>query len=250
MINIIILLSVLFIFVEYDIVLRIGRVINRDAPVAYSELILFKSLDRIFSLIRSYRHFTLEVEDRVGRDGYPERFILVSNHQSIVDIPVLGYLFKRHRIRFVAKKELGRGVPLVSQALRMQRHCLVTRHGDPGQALKALDRFSRHCRDNGACPVIFPEGTRAKDGRLLAYHTGGLKRVLAIEPLPLVVVALEGGWRINGIRTIMRNLKGAGYRIRIAEVIPAPTSRQEIVEATRRAHQIAAEALEEWRSEA
>jgi 1-acyl-sn-glycerol-3-phosphate acyltransferase len=247
MINLLLLLCILFIFVEYDIELRVGRVINRDAPVEYSEFVLGKTLERIFSLIRVYRGFRLDLDDRVGKD-WPERFILVANHQSIVDIPVLGYLQRKRRIRFVAKKELGKGLPLVSQALRMQKHCLVTRRGDPGQALKALDRFARHCKETGACPVIFPEGTRSRDGRLGQFHTGGLKRVLATESIPLVVVAMEGGWHIHGLKGVMKNLKGSHYRVRIVGVIPAPKTRQEIVAAAEKSHDMIAEVLAEWRA--
>jgi 1-acyl-sn-glycerol-3-phosphate acyltransferase len=246
MINLLVLLSILFIFVEYDLVLRIGRVINRDAPIEYSENILWRAVDRIFALIRTYRGFTLEVEDRVGKD-LPERFILVANHQSIADIPLVGLLFRGRRVRFVAKKELGHGVPLVSQALRMQGHCLVTRRGDPGQALKALDRYAKRCRENGACPVIFPEGTRSRDGSLGTFHSGGFKRTLAAGSIPIVVVALDGGWRIRGLKSVMRNLKGSGYKVRIAGVIPAPRDRQEIMAAVARSREMVAEALADWR---
>lgn len=246
MMNILIILSVLLIFTEYDIVLRVGRVINRDAPIEYSEYILGRALERIFALIRTYRGFTLKVEDRVG-NRWPERFVLVANHQSIVDVPVLGLLFRTKRLRFVAKKELGAGIPLVSQALRMQKHCLVTRHGNPAQALAALDRFAVNCRDLGACPVIFPEGTRAKDGKLGVFHSGGLRRVMAAEAIPVVVVALEGGYRIHGLKTIRRNLKGASYRVRIIDVLPAPQSKQEIVATTERCRELIESALVEWR---
>jgi 1-acyl-sn-glycerol-3-phosphate acyltransferase len=246
MINLLVLLSILFIFVEYDLVLRIGRVLNRDAPILYSEYILWRAVDRIFALIRWYRGFTLDIEDRVGED-LPERFILVANHQSIVDIPLVGFLFRGRRMRFVAKKELGHGLPLVSQALRMQGHCLVTRRGDPGQALKALDRYARRCRETGACPVIFPEGTRSRDGSLGHFHVGGLKRTLAAGSIPLVVVALDGGWRIRGLRAVMKNLRGSGYRVRIAGVIAPPHGRQEIMEAVTRSRALVAEALADWR---
>jgi 1-acyl-sn-glycerol-3-phosphate acyltransferase len=249
MINLLILLSVLLVFVEYDIVLRIGRVINREAPVEYSEYILGRALERIFALIRTYRRFVLRFEDHIV-DRWPERFILVSNHQSLVDIPVLGYLLRSRRIRFVAKKELGAGFPLVSQALRMQKHCLVTRHGDPGQAMKALDRFARDCRRTGACPVIFLEGTRSKDGSLGHFHTGGLRRVLAEESIPIVVVALDGGSRIRGIRSILKNLKGAGYRVRVVDVLPAPLTKQDLLVASAKSRELIDATIREWRAEA
>jgi 1-acyl-sn-glycerol-3-phosphate acyltransferase len=249
MVNVLILLSVLIVFLIYDFVLRVGRVVNRERPVEYSEFILGLTLERIFSLIKSYRGFTLEVEDRLG-DRWPERFILVSNHQSIVDIPVLGLILMirmKKKIRFVAKKELGRGVPLVSLALKMQKHGLVTRHGDPGQALKSLDRFARNCKATKACPVIFPEGTRSKDGKLGTFHTGGLRRILSVEPIPVVVVALDGGHRIRGIKEIMRNLNGSGYKLRILDVLPPPANKHELAALTEKSKALIASALSEWR---
>jgi len=249
MVNFMILLSVLLVFMEYDIILRIGRVFNREAPVAYSEHILGLALARIFALIKSYRGFTLKVEDKLA-GPWPERFILVANHQSVADIPVVAHILLSmgKRIRFVAKKELGAGVPLVSQALRMQGHGLVTRRGDPGQALRALDRFARNCRKTKACPVIFPEGTRCRDGQLGQFHTGALKRILSQESLPLVVVALEGGWRIRGIKEIMANLKGSGYRLRILGVIEAPLGRQAMMSAAKQSHDMIEATLNEWRA--
>ena len=247
MTNFMIVFSVLLIFIVYDTMLRIARVIDKKACIPYSEQLLQRSLERIFALIRTYRGFTIDIEDRVGGE-LPERFILVANHQSIVDIPVLGLLFGARRLRFVAKKELDHGVPLVSQALRLQEHCFVTRRGgDPGQALRALDRYAKRCRINGKCPVIFPEGTRSRDGSLGTFHTGGLKRVLAAESIPIVVVALDGGTRIHGIKTIMKNLKGAWYRVRIAGVLPAPEGKQGVVAAGEKSRELIAEALREWR---
>jgi len=246
MINLLIAFSVLLIFITYDIMLRFGRVLDRKGCVPYSEFLLQRTLERIFALIRTYRGFRIELEDRVGKD-LPERFILVSNHQSLIDIPLLGLLFGARRLRFVAKKELGAGVPLVSQALRMQDHCLVTRRGDPGQALRALDRYARLCKENGKCPVIFPEGTRSKDGSLGQFHTGGLKRVLAAESIPIVVVALDGGWRVRGLKSVVKNLNGSWYRVRIAAVLPAPEGKKGIIEAEKASRELIADALREWR---
>ena len=246
MINLLIAFSVLLIFITYDIMLRFGRVLDRKGCVPYSEFLLQRTLERIFALIRTYRGFRIELEDRVGKD-LPERFILVSNHQSLIDIPLLGLLFGARRLRFVAKKELGAGVPLVSQALRMQDHCLVTRRGDPGQALRALDRYARLCKVNGKCPVIFPEGTRSKDGSLGQFHTGGLKRVLAAESIPIVVVALDGGWRVRGLKSVVKNLNGSWYRVRIAAVLPAPEGKKGIIEAEKASRELIADALKEWR---
>lgn len=247
MINVLLLAAILLVFTHFDLLLRLGRVFNREAPVAYSELILQRALRHIFALLRGYRGFKLEFDDRVG-DAMPERFILVANHQSLIDIPVLAVVLPDKKLRFVAKKELGGGVPLVSISLRLQGHALIKRHGDPVQAMRTLTRYARRCRRLGYCPVIFPEGTRSRTGKLGHFHVGGLRRVLAEEAIPLVVVAIDGGWQVYGLRPILRRLKGVTYRVRVAAVLPAPQGKQEVIAAVAESRRIIAEALAEMRS--
>jgi 1-acyl-sn-glycerol-3-phosphate acyltransferase len=246
MMNLLIVCSVLLVFAWYDIMLHLGRVFDRRGSIAYSEFLVDRALGRVISLLRSYRGFKVEVDDRLeGR--FPPRFVLVANHQSMVDILMLIVCLRGKKLRFVAKRELGSGVPLVSQVLRFQGHSLVARRVDPGQSMRSLDRFARRCRRDGSCPVIFPEGTRSHDGELLHFHSGGLRRVLAVEPLPLVVVAMDGGWRIAKIKDILHNLEGARYQIRIAAVLPAPTTKQECAAAVEQSKEIIASALKEMR---
>ncbi|PTM02675.1 MAG: 1-acyl-sn-glycerol-3-phosphate acyltransferase, partial [Bacteroidetes bacterium] len=63
--------------------------------------------------------------------------IIVSNHQSMYDIsPIMWYL-RKHHVKFVAKKELGRGLPSVSYNLRHGGSVLIDRK-NPRQALPAM----------------------------------------------------------------------------------------------------------------
>lgn len=245
--NILIVCAVLLLFSWYDAVLRVGRILDRKGALAYSDVVMDRVLERIFSILRCYRGFSIEVDDRLA-GKLPERFVLVANHQSMIDILILIVCLKGRRLRFVAKRELGNGIPLVSQMLRIQGHCLVARKVDPAQSLRALDRYARRCRLNKANPVIFPEGTRARDGQLKHFHSGGLRRVMADGPLPIVVVALDGGWRVATIRSILHNLKGSSYRMRVAAVLPAPATKQEVVAATERCKEIIGGALAEMRA--
>lgn len=247
MVNALILVALIFVFVQYDILLRLGRVLSREAPMAYSELVQRRAVEHIFSLLKSYRGFRLEVDDRIGA-SFPERFLLVANHQSLADIPVLWQMLPDKHLRFVAKKELGGGVPLVSLLLRMQGHALIKRRGDPTQAMRALTRFARRCKARGFCPVIFPEGTRTRTGELGTFHTGGLRRLLSVESLPIVVVALEGGFRIRSVKSVIQSLKGTRYRARIVAVLPAPQGKAEILDSIERSRSLIEAALAEMRA--
>lgn len=117
----------------------------------------------------------------------PGNFVLVVNHQSHFDVPVLFAEVERH-IRFVAKAQLFR-IPLFGAVLRSIGTLAVDRSG--GEKDKAtLNDAARSLADRLSV-VFFPEGTRSEDGEVKAFKKGAA--VLAIEAqVPLVPAALSG----------------------------------------------------------
>lgn len=98
-------------------------------------------------------------------------FILAPNHRSALD-PVFivlsdGY-FWLHKMRIFAKKELFQGKPLLAWFLRQMGAVSVKNGRDD---LSTLDSTIRECR-TGRGLLLFPEGTRSKDGRLLPPKSG------------------------------------------------------------------------------
>lgn len=98
-------------------------------------------------------------------------FILAPNHRSALD-PVFvvvsdGY-FWLHKMRIFAKKELFQGKPLLAWLLRQMGAVSVKNGRDD---LSTLDNTIQECR-TGRGLLLFPEGTRSKDGRLLPPKSG------------------------------------------------------------------------------
>ena len=98
-------------------------------------------------------------------------FILAPNHRSALD-PVFivlsdGY-FWLHKMRIFAKKELFQGKPLLAWFLRQMGAVSVKNGRDD---ISTLDNTIRECR-TGRGLLLFPEGTRSKDGRLLPPKSG------------------------------------------------------------------------------
>ncbi|HUW39666.1 MAG TPA: lysophospholipid acyltransferase family protein [Rectinemataceae bacterium] len=237
MINILILTAIILSFVSYDIILRILIAVFPDKAQDILQHYALKAVRRIFSTVKAYGDFSLGLDDVSGQ-ALPRRFLLVSNHQSLLDIPVLIHLLSSRRLRFVAKKELGGGLPFVSLLLRAQGQALIKRKGDAAQAMKALVRFAKRCRRDGTCPVVFPEGTRSRDGLIGEFYTAGVRRVLECESLPIVVAAIEGGWNVASIGSLVKNLRGTRYRVKILEILSAPKGKKEILEDVRRAREL------------
>ena len=127
-----------------------------------------------------------------GRTGYA----VVSNHQSLLDIVMIGGLLYTNFPKYVAKKELSRGIPSISLNLRWGGNALIDRK-DRIQAFRAIKEMAARAQERGVSVVIFPEGTRSRDGRLKEFKRGGTAMMLgAADQLPVMPVTISGSWRL------------------------------------------------------
>ncbi len=193
--------------------------------------------------------FTMVTESAIP--SLPHRFVLVSNHQSLLDIPVLITALPGRTLKFVAKRSLKYGVPLVSKCLRYGGDALIVRPRgriDTAQfraLIRELRRFSA-LTDEGACPVIFADGTRSRDGAVHRFHSGGLATVLEVRELPIVSAALDGGYRLRGLAGLAR-MGTTRYRVKFLSVYQPPESKAELRLAVQRMHTEIAAQVETWR---
>ncbi|MBL8898607.1 MAG: 1-acyl-sn-glycerol-3-phosphate acyltransferase [Planctomycetes bacterium] len=117
-----------------------------------------------------------------------QRQLFVANHQSLLDIPVL-FAALPVPVVMAAKKELFR-IPLFGWMMYAARFPKIDR-ANPDAAKQALQRSAERLRGTGVSVVLFPEGTRSRDGSVAAFKKGAffVARDLGI---PLVPVALAG----------------------------------------------------------
>ena len=127
-------------------------------------------------------------------EGVP--YIFVSNHQSILDIsPIEWYLVDFHP-KFISKIELGKGIPSVSYNLQRGGSVLIDR-SDPRQALSEIKKLSQYIQKHNRSAVIFPEGTRSRDGKLKPFRDNGLKMLIKYAPSALIVpITINNSWKI------------------------------------------------------
>jgi 1-acyl-sn-glycerol-3-phosphate acyltransferase len=118
-------------------------------------------------------------------------YIFASNHQSQFDIFAMQGCFN-FDFRWLAKKELFQ-IPLFGHAMRLAGYIPVDRsHGR--KAMKSLIEAAERIA-SGTSVIIFPEGTRSRDGKLHDFKTGGM--FLAIKSgVPVVPVAIKGTYEI------------------------------------------------------
>jgi 1-acyl-sn-glycerol-3-phosphate acyltransferase len=123
----------------------------------------------------------------VGREHIPENeaLVVMSNHQSHYDIPVL-YQSLGLRLRMVAKTELFR-VPLWGAAMRRVGMIEVDRSNPPA-ARRSLEN-ARDALRSGTSIWIAPEGTRSRSGLLGEFKKGGfhLAQDVGARILPVTI---------------------------------------------------------------
>jgi 1-acyl-sn-glycerol-3-phosphate acyltransferase len=124
-----------------------------------------------------------------GLDNLPagEAFVVMSNHQSVYDIPVMFQALPR-RVRMVAKSELFK-IPGWGPAMRMSGFVEVNR-GDREAAIRSLESAKTALAD-GTSIWIAPEGTRGPGDHLLPFKKGGF--ILAIETGARILPVSIGG---------------------------------------------------------
>lgn len=178
-----------------------------------------------------------------GKENLPKNvpLIFVSNHQSIMDIsPVEWYLSEFHP-KFISKKELGKGIPSVSYNLQKGGSVLIDRK-DPRQALPEIKKLALYIEKNNYSAVIFPEGTRSRNGKLKPFHDSGLKMLIKFAPSALVVpVTINNSWKIvkNGYFPLSL---GTRFSLQVHEPIsPNEMNFEDLMEKTREAIQSALE---------
>ncbi|MEO5789651.1 MAG: lysophospholipid acyltransferase family protein [Gelidibacter sp.] len=122
--------------------------------------------------------------------------IIVANHQSMYDISPITWYMRKHHPKFISKKELGKGIPSVSYNLRHGGSVLIDRK-NPRQALPAIMKFGEYIEKNKYAAVIFPEGTRSKNGIPKPFQTKGLEILIKKAPSAIIVpISINNSWKM------------------------------------------------------
>jgi 1-acyl-sn-glycerol-3-phosphate acyltransferase len=112
------------------------------------------------------------------------------------DIIAMIWYLRDFHAKFVSKKELGQGIPSVSYNLRHGGSVLIDRK-DPKQAIPMIKGLSEYIEKHQRSAVIFPEGTRSKDGKPKEFAQSGLKILCKYAPSAFVVpITINNSWKM------------------------------------------------------
>lgn len=220
------LLSFGLVLLVFDIA---GRLVLPFSMTAFEYVMagLQRALVGVFQLFgtRIAVHRSPKVEPHTG-------YVIISNHQSMLDIALIGGCLFTNLPKYVAKAELGRWIPSVSLNLKKGGHALIDR-ADAVQALAAIRDFGKRVQDHNRSAVIFPEGSRSRDGTLQPFKRSGARVLLdAADQMPVVPVAIKGSWQLNRMWPFS---PGATVEMWIGD--PIPRTAGDSAERLREAHE-------------
>ena len=153
-----------------------------------------RSMCRLMFLI-----VTVDGEENIVKG---QSYVFVSNHQSMFDVWVI-YGWLPVVFKWLMKAEL-RHVPFVGLACKAAGHIFVPRQ--KARASFASLHLIEQQLTNGVSTVIFPEGTRTKDGTLGRFKRGAFQIALDLQ-LPVIPISLSGCYEAmpKGAWTVRRH---------------------------------------------
>ena len=192
--------AVIILIIVWVPLLTVIRIFDRD-PAIYRTGRWFRRLGAAMTRVNPAWKISLKgVPDPVIRRA----MVVVSNHQSLADIPVISLL--PWEMKWVGKRALF-SLPFVGWMMKLSGDIPLER-GDARSGARALVYAGRYLKHN--CPVIlFPEGTRSMDGRVGRFSDGPFHLAIAsqVPVLPLVVDGSRDAlpkkdWRFGDISKI------------------------------------------------
>jgi 1-acyl-sn-glycerol-3-phosphate acyltransferase len=150
-----------------------------------------------------------------GRERIDRRtaYVMVANHQSLLDILVLFRLFTH--FKWVSKIENFR-IPCIGWNMRLNRY-IPLRRGDRASVARMMTECEAALRE-GSSIMMFPEGTRSRDGRLQAFKPGAFA-LAQRTGAPLLPIVVEGTAHALPKRGFVLQGRHA-IRIRVLDAIP------------------------------
>lgn len=129
--------------------------------------------------------------------------LVLMNHQSLLDIPLVVMALRPHHPCIVTRARYARGKPLISHMVRLYQYPVV----EPGATGRhSLQRITEAARESPVPFVVFPEGTRTRNGEIGPWKAGGLRRVLRARRWTVYLLVADGYWRTATLADFLQSV--------------------------------------------
>ncbi len=160
-------------------------------------------------------------------------YVFMINHQSFLDGPLLMTVLDRP-VRIIVKRFVFR-IPVLGLGMRFVGYVPLDKEG-VGEGRKRITRAANLVREKGYSFLIFPEGTRSREGSLLPFRRGGF--FLALETgTPIVPITVKGTYELmpRGQKFVRKGRVKFAFHEPIPLTGYTPETMPELMERVRRA---------------
>lgn len=112
--------------------------------------------------------------------------LVISNHQSMWDIPPVIWKIRKNHPKYIAKASLARFIPSISYNLKYGGSVPIDRNDTEG-SIKKIEGLAQFVKQHNFAICIYPEGTRSRNGEIKPFKSTGIDAILRIVPEILVV---------------------------------------------------------------
>ncbi len=167
---------------------------------------------RSIFLLNPLWRLRVEGRERVARDA---AYVVTVNHQSMLDIPLM-YVLPHLNFKWVAKSGVYRW-PLFGVVLWLHGDITVDERGSVRKTMEFMNEGKERLA-HGTSVVIFPEGTRSRDGEIHNFKEGAfrLAEEAGVDILPCV---------IDGAKTFMNGWRTRRNTFTVKILPPVPAAR-------------------------
>ncbi|MCH7933554.1 MAG: 1-acyl-sn-glycerol-3-phosphate acyltransferase [Gemmatimonadetes bacterium] len=151
--------------------------------------------------------------------------LVLMNHQSLLDVPIVARTLEHGYSRIVTRKRYARGVPLISRMIKLYEYPVV----DPtGPLREQLEMLRSVARDPRVPIVVYPEGTRSRDGALLPFRRAAVDTLLRHRQWKVYLLTSDGTLPCGRLRDMLNGVDSVHCRVSVNGPFDTPLNPQEI----------------------
>lgn len=156
--------------------------------------------------------------------------LILMNHQSLMDIPIVVRACRPGHPRIVTRARYAKGKPLISHMLKLYQYPLVEPRATGREGLEVL---ARQAAESPGPLAIYPEGTRTKDGSIGRFKRSGMRAILTARQWEVWMITIDGYWQCAKLQDFRSSVSEIEGKVRVDGPFhaPAPDAPDEEVDA-------------------
>lgn len=148
--------------------------------------------------------------------------LVVMNHQSLFDIPLVVQAVDGGYPRIVTRKRYSRGIPLISHMIGLYEYPVVEQSANPTLVRETLAALADSARTSEHAIAIFPEGHRSRDGRIGRFQSAGLTAMLSARAWTVYVLVGDGFVGVATFDDFLKKMDRIDGRLELAATLHWP----------------------------